>query len=318
MVVAIQRPQKKEDPIASILKGVQLAAGILNIKEKIDPTQTPQQIQQAKLTDLNIKAAEQKALDIANAAKGQLTPQQALAAADKFERVPVGDPRSTGTYSVAGDSTNKFGLAPRLKQETPEFAFKKEQVKVAEKRRGMDKLQKSIVDFQDKKESIEAQKSFQGAKQVFDLVKDGDAIGSQIALRNLFRISGDVGAIRAEDLRQLGSSPAASEKAVSFWNRWAEGEPVTDEGREQITKALEVIQENQKEKLKIAAKSTAKRDASFISGVDQDELLEQYNIDDWLGLDKFDIKLNRALETKAPPKSPGNNIFDVNELPMVE
>jgi hypothetical protein len=134
MVVAIQRPKEKEDPIASILKGVQLAAGILNIKEKIDPTQTPQQIQQAELTDLNIKAAEQKALATAEAAKGQISPKELIAASDKFERVAVDDERSIGNFHLPNDPT-PFGMAPRVKNvEKPMTTFQKESLNLSKLR----------------------------------------------------------------------------------------------------------------------------------------------------------------------------------------
>lgn len=296
MVVAVQRPQKKEDPLDTILKGVQIAGGILGLKEKItEEKPDPNTLTQKEL----LGAAKSGFTQTEEGAEGAIGPFNVAG-----REAPVWFAKEAPKLSPL-EQLRAAKLQKEISKIDDDYAMKLQDLEIKKRnakrseeafefdkqKYDLEKEWNSVKDFQKNKNVVEYIGQFQGAKQVVDLIRKGDAIGAQVALRNLFRLSGDVGAIRAEDLQQLGATPDIATQVASTWNRWVEGEPITDKAKAQIFKTMEVIQENAKNKLIAKANSAAKTDAAAIRGLNQEDLLERYNVDGLLDEANFAIRV---------------------------
>lgn len=292
MVVAVQRPGKKEDPLSQILRGVQVAGTVLGLKEAL--TKDPNELTQKEYLSMidKVEAVEP-------GTEGALPGKFRIAGMDKeVSFIPKAPKLSPLDQLKAAKLSKEISqMDQKYATQLQELEIKKRNATRADEVFAFDKqkyeLEKeynSVKDFQKNKNVVEFVTQYQGAKQVVDLIQKGDAIGAQVALRNLFRLSGDVGAIRAEDLQQLGATPDMASQVASMWNRWVEGEPITEKAKGQIFKTMEVIQDNAKKKLESKASTMAKTDAAAIRGLNQEDMLERYNVDGLLDEANFAIR----------------------------
>jgi len=244
-VIVPQAAKKKESLLDLIKTGLGVASSIYGIRaadQKIDLLATQQE-------DENIKLAESKARQT-----GLATPllQQELAAkgfalsreqAPGFRQIgadesgaPVFAQSPQGAKSAALASKNQAAIS-RSQGIRLEDKSQEEKEKVANATR----------DFTTHKNVNKAMIGFDAGNQVKRLLSENSPVLDQIGLRRIFRLSGDVGAIRAEDLKQLGSSPAWIERGVALINKGLTGQTIEPNERRALVRFADDMQETNKQ-----------------------------------------------------------------------
>lgn len=142
-------------------------------------------------------------------------------------------------------------------------------------------LSKQLDDFTPDKNSKvkELVESADSARKVEWLLAQEKPTLDQIALRQLFRMSGDVGAVRAEDLKQLGSSPAAQDQALLTLGRLQNGMTISPTERANLKKFTDIIVLKNTQDLHRLAKQKAKTVAVGVRGVAENDVLEMLNVE---------------------------------------
>lgn len=290
MVVAVQQPQPKEDPLSKIMKGIQVASGILTLKDQItdDPNKLTNKEMLGYLSSGKVQKVEPGTAGSISFKGPEGNDVAFLAKAPELSEVDKARVAKINKESELLDKNYAVKLQ-ELEVKKRNAASSEQRLAYDRQENEMKKEYQAVKSFQNDRKVEEYRDQYQGAKQVIDLIQKGDAIGAQIALRNLFRLSGDVGAIRAEDLQQLGATPDLAAQVVGTWNRWVKGEPVTPEAKAQIFKSMAVIQENTYNKLMSKAKSSAKTEAANVRGLNAEDMMEKFNVDEWLGRGEFAV-----------------------------
>ena len=289
MVVAVQRPAKKDDPFDKILKGVQLASGILGLKQQIDTEMAPKQDPNA-LTQKDILGAQQKGgLEFSS---NPLEGGQEYKTASGPSLYVKSKPPELTPWQKKQDANADLDRTLKESGLKIEEAKLKSQNKIAALEaddKTKDKIMNSVDKFQTDKDTRDEASRYKSAQLVDQLISTGKPIQAQIALRKLFRISGDVGAIRAEDLQQLGSSPEYRERLANILNRAFSGETVRPEAIAEIKEAMAMMQKNIYNSIESRANAFSKKDGALIRGANQEDLLGYYNLRGLLGDGQFDV-----------------------------
>lgn len=101
MAVAVQQAGRKEDDLTTILKGVQLASGILGLKEQIQgpsDAQLQREASQQELMDLQIAKEKSAAEERGQLSKGILTPTSRLQFGTNYQEVDPGTEGALGGF----------------------------------------------------------------------------------------------------------------------------------------------------------------------------------------------------------------------------
>lgn len=127
-------------------------------------------------------------------------------------------------------------------------------------------IREKTLDFAKDNTVKEYTQNYNQAAQINALSKLNSGIADNFIKRNLFKMSGDVGAIRAEDMQQLGSDPSYLQKVKLIFTQGFEGEALTPEARKSIEEVSRVIQAKNKISLEKYANKYAdilSRDSKF-------------------------------------------------------
>jgi hypothetical protein len=243
MVAAVQAPQQREDSFTKLMKGVQLATSILGLKQGIDKEFEEKPIEDKNaLSEKDILSAEQSGKMI-------------------FSTEPFEGARKYKTLSGApifgGPKAPELSLAEKNAQvrADKEFAYKQDQDKISnalktkeidqkEKQRQTDVITNINGEFRKDKEIEKIRSKYEVGQNVENLLNKKRPVLDQIALRQTFKLAGDVGSIRAEDLEQLGASPALASQYAALVNKALTGKTIEDDEREDLLTMAREIQEN--------------------------------------------------------------------------
>jgi hypothetical protein len=156
------------------------------------------------------------------------------------------------------------------------------------------------------------------AVQVKDLVGLKNPIADAIAKRNLFRISGDVGAIRENDLRELGADPSLKERAQLAMDTLLKGNPITDNARLDIVEASNVLQQIKKKELDNWTSQQARIIAGQFRGVDQEDVLEGLDLEKELlqVAPETELVLDRIRQTASGQVAPPDLLSQTPSAPV--
>jgi hypothetical protein len=297
MAVQVFQPQRQESDLDQILRGLQLVGGVLNIKNEIaeaerlkaqEERNAQAGTREQEAFDLSKQAAARKLEKEERLARGELTPFEAaeagLVEAPKgmVGGIPVREAR------LAGDIGPSAGLVrsmiPRSELQAMQQAqAKAEESRIAEIDRVKSAVKEANIEFEKKPQTRDSTDAFARAKLVDDLLSEQTAQSDEIALRQLFRMSGDVGAIRDQDIQALGSDPSVYQQFKSTYGRLKEGDVLTPESREAVKSGLRVMQAHHAKKLENSAKSFSKKFASSTRGVSDEDVFKGLEIGDLLG-----------------------------------
>lgn len=155
--------------------------------------------------------------------------------------------------------------------------------------------------------------SLKAAENVRSLIKGNNPIADSVALRQLFRISGDVGAIRPEDLKQLGTDPSAVGILVQSIGQITEGQRITPEARVSIDKAVDLLRRNVVNKINNVAKARADNMAAAY-GRDPSEMLDRLGVKSLLGEQMQSVADQPVKSSSLPGENTaiGAEPFDAN------
>lgn len=272
----VEKKEERYDPWADIGKGLDIANGVFGLAVNY------QKFNQIRDARGDMDAARERLNT------GTLTKQEEINALNKNN---VADENAAGAISfktIEGEQRFMTPAAPKPNFAAENLEIRKQQVAAQQDSNAItrqndqeNKRLKAIDDFQKSKEVLEAGEKFGAAKFVSDLVSSGRPISAAVAKRQLFRLSGDVGAIRENDLKDLGASPSLAQRAELAWASWANGDSITREAASDIQATLKLIQQKNESVIRNKAGRTAEKYASVIKGLDKDELLEQYNVDSY-------------------------------------
>lgn len=279
----VNMPQsRRKDPLEVILQGVQLASGILGIRK--DLTQTDYLQKQMEQSDAEFAAKEAESQRIS---EGRLLPkEQAEYYAKGFQTVPEGtkdavrfiSPETNApvfmqpkvdenkdalgwanlNYRIQQDNASKVADAAKLSREDK---FK------------ADEINKEFLNHESTRKYVSA---FEKASGLEQLLKKKQAVIDAIALRQVFGLSGDTGAIRAEDLQQFSTNPALLDRFVAIFNKGLSGETIPDNERRYLSDFAKEMGANARIRLTKYADQYAKRIANT-TAFDNKKALEFLN-----------------------------------------
>lgn len=275
-------PQKKEKPqlsdIEKLLQGlsvVQAGFGIATDFAKIQ-----NHMQQSKINDQTMRLRDEQIGSAQDQRSGIVTPDKLFG-----KRVtPAQGPEvgAVGLRTPSGD----LQFVNVEEQMTP---YQQANVDIAQgKVASAEQARLAELDLKDQENLFEAKKDFRkdiekdrevllAADQIKSFLNQEKPISDQVLMRNLFRISGDVGAIRPQDLEQLGSSPELKERFLRFYGELSAGDVIRPEARQNIQEVADIIAEMRRKKIRTTAKGIASERAGLIRGMNQEDVLQELN-----------------------------------------
>lgn len=259
-------PQKK-DPLATIMQGVQLAAGVLGIRESLIKSDYFEQQKQQQEDVYKQQQEEAK-----RKAEGRLLPVEEAELAKGFNVVPEGTAGAvrfisptTGAPAFykpkAEDDKNALGwaqLSYKMQQDTANQVADREKLSREDKFKA-DEINKEFLNHESTKKYVSA---FEKASGLEQLLKKKQAVIDAIALRQVFGLSGDTGAIRAEDLQQFSTNPSLLDRFVAIFNKGLSGETIPDNERKYLSDFAQEMGANARIRLTKYADQYAKRIAN--------------------------------------------------------
>ncbi len=115
------------------------------------------------------------------------------------------------------------------------------------------------------KKTLDYQSGFEISQELQNLLNTKEAVIDAIALRKVFKISGDVGAIRSEDLEQLGASPALISQLQAVFGSKLEGRRIEGKERNTLNNLAKNMEAANRLKLEKHAEGFASRLANVTS-----------------------------------------------------
>lgn len=309
----INMPQsKKKDPLEVIMQGVQLASGILGIRKDLVQTDYLQQQKGEAANESAMKAAETQ-----RKAEGRMLPFEELEASQKFTQVPEGtkgavrlisptsgapafyQPRQEDNKDSLGWATLKY----KMQNDTASQVAEREKLSREDKFKA-DEINKEFLNHESTKKYVSA---FEKASGLEQLLKKKQAVIDSIALRQVFGLSGDTGAIRAEDLQQFSTNPAVLDRFVAIFNKGLSGETIPDNERKYLSDFAQEMGANARIRLTKYADQYAKR-ISNTTKFDNKKALEFLNPENLLtesvqGMQAPDQQIGVGQAGAAPKKS---------------
>lgn len=283
-VIVPGRRNKDAELLGIINTGLNIASNVYGIKSA--------QAQLARQESADARADEQFAMQkqqVEDQRQGIITPTQKLQLEGQgFQFKPAEGPQS-GALGIRTPEGNvqAFTVAPGLtpaQQGTLDIS--RSTAQAARARRDDD------LAYRDKENLFKVQDKFRTDKVVQEssdklnragvirgLLDQNEPITDSIALNQVFRMSGDVGAIRDQDLERLGASPALMDRALLAINRLSSGQRIDDKARNSLNKAVDLIETLAKEDINRRASFFANQGSSLINGMDAEDILEQLEVE---------------------------------------
>jgi len=245
-------PGKKESALEKIARGLQIAGsvyGIAQANERLSLLAKQQEVADTQQALADIQLKEAKA-----ASEGIVTPAKQMSLTQSGALFSPEPKEGFREFGKSPEGAPVFMQTPQDRQ----AIIAEQAAKIDKDKEDQAALVDAKIDFATKDKKINAAvDAYEAANQVKKFLQAKEPVVDAIALRNVFRMSGDVGAIRAEDLQQLGASPALPDQVLATYKRLAEGERILPNERIALAKAADVIQQ-----VKLEA---ARKQASFIS-----------------------------------------------------
>jgi len=279
-IVSIHRPQQerreaKVDPMDKIIKGLQIASSVYGFKTSYE---------QSQVNQLRIKQGEQQIEQTERQEQGILTPLEASKAG--LAEVPEGTSGARQFTIKSGEDSKTGYYVPRSQLTAQSAAAAKASARGLKADQRLEdiefKLTDRIIDFQKEKKTKDLSDKYNSATRVEALIGLNNPIADAIAKRNLFRISGDVGVIRAEDLRELGSDPSLPQRAQLAIDTMIKGEAITTSARNDIREATTVLKTIADRELQRFGEQRAQVIAGGFRDFDRDDVLQRMNLRDVL------------------------------------
>ena len=301
-IISVQRDkeqkEQKVDPLDRILKGLQIASNIYGIKTASE---------QSDLNKARLDIANQQQAVAQRQESGVLTPLEAQKAG--FTQVPEGTEGAVNLNIKTGENIEpgSFRLASDLTSERAlSAAGEKETTRLAERRDDQElKVGEKLIDFQKEKKTKDLSDKYNSAARVEALVELKNPIADAILKRNLFRISGDVGVIRAEDLRELGSDPSLIQKAQLAMDTMLKGEPITDKARIDIKEATSILKAIAEKELNNFGAQRSQAIAGLFRGFDSQDILDRMNLrETFITQQEIDELVGNTMKTRALAAEP--------------
>jgi hypothetical protein len=263
----VQR-EEKVDPWERVLQGIQIAGGITGVAVDFQNFQ-----------DLKEKRAVRQRRE-----EGVFNvPEQLELSKSGFDIGPEQEgpqpPDAIGFQTPEGQRMiARPGLTPEQKQLATEREDARKVKAIADrealKLEEADKLFDMKQDFRKDKLVVKAIEKHQTGEFVNELLKKEAAVIDSVALRQIFRLSGDVGAIRENDLRDLGADPSLIEQAKLFTNRLTIGQRISPDDRKLLSEMSSAVQATSRRDVNRIATDLANSGAARIKGMNSKELLE--------------------------------------------
>ena len=271
--------RQRRDSLDTILKGLQIAGQIYGIKDaETRREQLAKQTQeQSALRGIQTEAAQLDLAEKKALSKGEVTPSQKLALQQQgVQFVPEG---TTGSvqFGVTSQGEKLFGTTKDYRKSLSDAEAKKQE----RLRDDQNLIGEAEQDFIKRPRVRDAEEKFNAANQVKSLLGKGQAVLDQVALRNIFRMSGDVGAIRAEDLRQLGADPAILSQMKLFLGRAAEGQTILPQDRKNLAEFADIVQDLETQRIEKEASNLASSLARRTQ-FNEEELRDIFNAKNYL------------------------------------
>jgi hypothetical protein len=311
----IYRPQKK-DPLEQILQGVQLAAGVLGIRESWQRYEAGKQ-QQAQQKDESerLKTGQLTPIEESKISMSMVPTQEGTPGAVKFisptTNAPIFYRPKTSQESEAlgwasleqrkGQFENEIALsADKARRDQLAANAKINQ----EERYKADEIKEK---FMKDPKTMMYQGGFESSQELQNLLEKDDPIIDAVSLRRVFKLSGDVGPIRAEDLQQLGASPALIDQAMQTINMALQGTRIEPEQRASLIEFAKDMEANNRLKMTKHGEAFAGR-LSDITPMNKSQALQYLNPSGLL----YDI----PIKTMQPKYGPGTAIGGEAETPQ--
>ena len=276
-------PQQKKDTLDQLVQGVQLAGGILGIKKDWE------QLKQLSVAAEQNKAAEARSAEthklgveeMARKKEGRFTPEEMLDANKSFKFSPENVP---GSVKVIDPSTGApvFGIPREAPKDlTSALTAKKFEYEMTKDQKEKDRQERIdadniVKDFQNDKRTAKYQETYERADSLKQLLSKNSPVIDAIALRNVFGLSGDTGAIRSEDLEQFSVNPSLVGQATSLINKALDGKALLPDERAALFDFAEDMGSNARQDLNRNAESFADRLAKA-TRMKKNEALEYLN-----------------------------------------
>lgn len=285
----VNSPQsKRKDPLELIMNGLQIAGGILGIRKDMVQTEALQKQQEyaAQESEQKNTQFESNQEEIARRREGRLLPTEELDVSRQFVQVPEG---TRDAVKVISPTTGQPSfLMPRpegtdpFKQKTYDLQKQKLDLDLAKESRENRQKEKEKADeinkeFINNPRTNQYVSSYETAGELKQLLSKKEAVIDAVALRKVFKLSGDVGAIRAEDLQQLGSSPAITDRALAAFNKALDGQVIAPNERKALFDLSEDISANARVKLMKHADTFAARLSNVSTQFNKKKALEYLN-----------------------------------------
>lgn len=280
----VQAPQRQQQPerdiFDKIMLGLQAANSVLGIKGQLEQSEM-REFERERLTRADELAAQQRAEE------KQLDPFKEAALVQQGFQFSSGDegPQPANAIQFQTPSGEpRFGV-PGLTVAQRMTVKQQEDAAVAQRIAAKEKLDtenaKNLYDikqdFRNDKGVVKAQESFQAAEYVNTLLDQESPVLDAIALRQVFRLSGDVGVIREQDLADLGASPALKDRAELAISKLLEGKRINDTERADLKRMSENVMMMRRRDVNRVATTFAKDGAGRIKGLNQDEVMDYLN-----------------------------------------
>lgn len=321
----VNSPQsKRKDPLELIMNGLQIAGGILGIRKDMVQTEALQKQQEYAAQESEQRNAEfeSKQEEIARKKEGRLLPAEELDVSRQFVQVPEGTRDSVKVISPTTGQPSFLMPRPEatdpFKQKTYELQSKKLELDLAKeakesKQKQIEKADEINKEFINNPRTNQYVSSYETAGELKQLLSKKEAVIDAVALRKVFKLSGDVGAIRAEDLQQLGSSPAITDRALAAFNKALDGQVIAPNERKALFDLSADIAANARVKLMKHADTFASRLSNVSTAFNKKKALEYLNPSNLLAdIESRDFQNNaQAIKT---PNIPGKKNKSSDEV----
>ena len=246
MPVSVNPVRAKDEGFGDVFNAVRLATDLYKVNLTNEQNELLRQQQAKEKAD----ALEREQRTGARDFKSKYVPVDEPTFGElKKQNVPILGAEDLPPMVTLGEGQRGFVAASDLR-DIENRRIQAQAKRDAKQREEIEALSEADEEVRKDKKIVEAADNISDAALIEELINKEKPIADQFLMRKLFRISGDVGAIRAEDLRQLGSSPEAKEQFLQWVNSATVGETIRPEARESIREIVGVIGRQNREKIR--------------------------------------------------------------------
>lgn len=175
--------------------------------------------------------------------------------------------RSAAPEGTVGYVPASFG------QKNREIAVQEDNLNYNRDRDDRERFTKHVNDFKNDGDIEKIKVKVEAANFIDNLLTEKNPIMDAVALRQTFKLSGDVGAIKPEDLRDLGASPALKDQALLALEQMRSGQRIDDESRKAISRMAEIVRQQSRSSVSRIANRYADTAARDLRGVNKNDML---------------------------------------------